>query len=69
MATRFRLQKFVDARKPRMSQSELARQSGVSFAIVNGIANNRAAQVSLSTRDALWCVFECAPGDLMERDG
>jgi putative transcriptional regulator len=51
-----------------MSQSELARQSGVSLVTVNKISQNRSNQVSLRTLDALSKVLKCEPGDLLERE-
>ncbi len=56
-----------------IGQSELARESGVSFATANAIANNRTAQVSLGTLDKLSAGLtrllgrEVPPGDLIER--
>jgi putative transcriptional regulator len=66
MGARFRLQELLDAAV--MSQSELARQSGVSLVTVNKIAQNRSNQVSLKTLDALSSVLKCQPGDLLERE-
>lgn len=66
MGARFRLQELLDA--VGMSQSELARQSGVSLVTVNKIAQNRSNQVSLKTLDALSKVLKCEPGDLLERE-
>jgi len=66
LGARFRLQELLDAAE--MSQSELARQSGVSLVTVNKIAQNRSNQVSLKTLDALSKVLRCEPGDLLERE-
>ena len=66
MGARFRLQELLDAAE--MSQSELARRSGVSLVTVNKIAQNRSNQVSLKTLDALSKVLKCEPGDLLERE-
>lgn len=68
MATRFRLQELLEAQSPPMSQSELARKSGVSLVTINGMARNRTAQVALATLDAISNVLECEPGDLFERE-
>jgi putative transcriptional regulator len=66
VTVRFRLQQLLDERE--MSQSELARKSGVSFVTVNGMANNRTAQVSLKTLDALCSALGVPPGELLERE-
>jgi DNA-binding Xre family transcriptional regulator len=66
MPTRFRLQALLDAHDPPMSQSELARRSGVSLVTVNGIANNRTRQVSLETLDRLSRALDVGPGELFE---
>jgi putative transcriptional regulator len=65
---RFRLRELLDARVPALSQSELARRSGISFVTVNAIANNRTAQVSLGTLDRLCDVLGCDPGELLTRE-
>jgi DNA-binding Xre family transcriptional regulator len=51
-----------------MSQSELARRSGVSFTTVNAIANNKTRRVDLDTLDALAKVLDVQPGELLERE-
>lgn len=66
MPVRFRLQALLDAQDPPMSQSELARRSGVSLVTVNAIANNRTKQVSLETLDALSRALSVEPGELLE---
>ena len=68
MAVRFRLRELLEERNPPMSQSELARQSGLSFVTINAIAQNRTTRVDLATLDALCAVLNCAPGDLLERE-
>jgi DNA-binding Xre family transcriptional regulator len=68
MKVRFRLQELLDDRDPPMSQSELARLSGISFATINNIANNRTAQVSLKTLGDLASVLRVEPGDLVVAD-
>jgi DNA-binding Xre family transcriptional regulator len=65
MIVRFRLQELLDAHDPPMTQTELARRSGISFVTVNNIANNRTAQVSLKTLGGLASVLRVAPGDLL----
>jgi DNA-binding Xre family transcriptional regulator len=51
-----------------MSQSELARQSGVHFVTVNRISRNLTTRVDLETLDRLSGVLGCDPGDLIERE-
>lgn len=65
VAARFRLAKLLE--DAGMSQSELARRSGVSQVTVNGIANNRTTRVDLATLDALSSVLGVQPGELIER--
>lgn len=69
MAARFRLAELLEAAKPPMSQSELARRSGVSLVTINAIANNRTRQVKLDTLDLLSEVLGVEPGELLEREG
>ena len=64
MATRFRLREELD---DQMSQSELAREAGVSFATVNRLCTNATTRVDLDTLDRLSEVLGCEPGDLIER--
>jgi len=45
----------------------LARLSGVTFATVNAIANNRTRQAHLDTLDTLCSALKCEPGELLER--
>jgi DNA-binding Xre family transcriptional regulator len=72
--TRFRLQELLDAQKPPLSQTELARRSEVSFATVNRLCTNATSQVSLATLDAISKVLRnpdgssVEPGDLIERE-
>jgi transcriptional regulator with XRE-family HTH domain len=68
VAVRFRLQEWLDDPEKGMSQSKLAKLSGVSLATVNAIANNRTSQVSLATLDALSAALGLEPGELLERD-
>ena len=51
-----------------MSQSDLARASGVSLFTVNAIANNRTVQVKLDTLEKLAAVLGVEPGELIARD-
>jgi len=66
MGARFRLRELLEAAS--MSQSELARRSGISFQTINAIVGNRTAQVSLNTLDAISKALGLEPGDLLERD-
>jgi DNA-binding Xre family transcriptional regulator len=68
MAARFRLQEILDAQDPPISQSELARRSGVSLVTINAIANNRTKQVQLETLDKLALALGLQPGELLERE-
>lgn len=65
---KFRLQELLDALDPPMSQSELARRSGISLVTVNAIAKNRTKQISLGTLDALSGALGVQPGELLERE-
>lgn len=67
VAVRFRLKAVLDDAE--MSQSELARRSGLSLVTVNNIATNRTKQVSLATLDALCAALGVDPGALLEREG
>jgi len=67
MAARFRLQDLLDDASPPMSQSELARRSGVSLVTINAMANNRTRQVQLETLDKLAGALGVDPGDLVVR--
>ena len=64
MTARFRLRELLEARG--ISQSQLARDSGVSFATINRMCTNATEQVSLKTLDSLASVLAVAPGDLIE---
>jgi DNA-binding Xre family transcriptional regulator len=52
-----------------ISQSDLARRSGVSLVTINRIANNRTTRIDLGTVDALCATLGVEPGELLERDG
>ena len=64
MMTRFRLKEELGEQ---MSQSELARQSGVHYVTVNKICQNLTTRVDLATLDALSAALGVEPGDLIER--
>ncbi|HEY0780100.1 MAG TPA: helix-turn-helix transcriptional regulator [Gemmatirosa sp.] len=68
LAVRFRLSDLLREPGREISQSELSRRSGVSMTTINAMANNKTAQVSLATLDALCGVLGVAPGELLERD-
>jgi transcriptional regulator with XRE-family HTH domain len=51
-----------------LSQSELARKSGLSLRTVNRLALNRTAQVSLATLDKLSRALGVDPGALIVRE-
>lgn len=69
MAARFRLSEVLEAASPPMSQSELARRSGVSLVTINAIANNRTRQVKLDTLDKIAGALGIEIGELLEREG
>ena len=68
LPTRFRLKELPEAARPPMSQTELAKRAGVSFATVNRLCTNATTQVSLTTLDAIAAVLDIEPGDLLERE-
>lgn len=63
--TRFRLREILEQRG--VSQSELSRQSGVSFATINRLCTNATRQVSLDTLERLAQALGCEPTDFLER--
>jgi len=65
MPTVFRLAELLKVRG--ITQSELARQAGVSFQTVNRLCNNTTGQVSLATLHKLAGVLRVEPGDLLRR--
>jgi DNA-binding Xre family transcriptional regulator len=65
--TRFRLAEVLALRG--MTQSELARRSGVTFPTINRMCTNKAKGVSLRVLDKLAVVLEVPPGDLIAGDG
>lgn len=66
MTTIFRLRELLEKRG--ITQSELARLSGVSFATINRLCTNATAQVSLDTLDRIANALGVEPGDLIARD-
>lgn len=66
LSARFRLKEQLE--EIGMTQSDLARRSGVSFVTINRMVANKTAQVSLKTLDALSKVLKCEPGRLLERE-
>ena len=72
MAARFRLRELIE--EAGISQSELSRRSGVSFATINRMAQNSTEQVSLKTLDRLSATLgealgrDIEPGELLERE-
>jgi transcriptional regulator with XRE-family HTH domain len=64
MTARFRLRELLEARG--ISQSQLAREAGVSFSTVNRLCTNATEQVSLATLDKIAGVLGVAPGDLIQ---
>jgi putative transcriptional regulator len=65
MTTRFRLRELID--KAGVSQSELSRRSGVSFATINRMCTNATATVALETLDRLCAALDVKPGELLQR--
>ena len=66
---RFRLRELLDERErvgEKISQSELARRSGLSLSIVNAIYLERQRQVSLDTLGKLCAALGAEPSDLFE---
>ena len=65
MPTRFRLAELLEQRG--VSQSDLARQSGVSFPTINRMCANLTAGVSLKTLDSIAAALGVEPCDLIVR--
>lgn len=65
MAVQFRLREVIEAKDT--NQSELSRNSGVSFATINRMCTNATRQVSLDIIDSLCAALDVQPGDLFER--
>lgn len=66
MPTVFRLRDLLA--KLGVSQSELARLSGLSFATINRLSTNATTQVSLVTLDKIASVLKVEPGELIVRE-
>jgi transcriptional regulator with XRE-family HTH domain len=66
MTTIFRLAAALE--RQGMSQSELARVSGVGLSTVSRLCRNSTAQVSLATLDAIAAALKVEPGDLIVRE-
>ncbi len=66
MATIFSLSTLLE--RAGLSQSELARQSGVGLRTVSRLCRNETAQVSLDTLDRIASVLRVEPGDLIVRE-
>ncbi len=66
MPTAFRLRDILEKRG--LSQSELARLSGVSFATINRMCTNATGSVSLETLDKLADALGVDPGDLIVKE-
>lgn len=67
MPVTFRLREVLEERG--ISQSEAARQSGVSFATINRMCTNATRQISLDVLDQLCTWLEVEVGELMEWKG
>jgi DNA-binding Xre family transcriptional regulator len=71
MTARFRLRELLEAAG--IGQSQLSRESGVSFSTINRMATNATEQVSLKTLDSISATLTrllnrtVEPGDLIER--
>ncbi len=66
MPTVFRLAEVLERAK--MSQSDLARLSGLALQTVNRLCTNRTAQVSLATLDKIAGALKVEPGELIVRE-
>jgi DNA-binding Xre family transcriptional regulator len=66
MPTAFRLRELLD--KLGVSQTELARLSGVSFATINRLCTNATAMVYLETLDKIAGDLKVEPGELIVRE-
>jgi putative transcriptional regulator len=64
MTVRFRLRELLEDRG--ISQSELARQSGVSFVTINRMCANVTEGLTLKTLDALVRTLKVEPGEIFE---
>lgn len=66
VTTRFRLREALE--EARLTQSELARRSGVTFVTINRMCANATEGVSLRTLDAIAKVLGIEPGALLDRE-
>lgn len=66
MPTKFRLREILE--RIEMSQSELARQSGVSMATINRMCTNATGQVSLETLDKIATALGIEPNELIVKE-
>lgn len=65
MPTTFRLNEILEARG--LTQSELARRSGVPFVTINRMCSNKNSGAQLATLDKLADALGVAPGDLIAK--
>lgn len=66
MPTAFRLSEILEKRG--MTQSELARLSGVSHVTINRMCGNKTEGVTLSTLDRIAAALGVEPGELIVRE-
>ena len=66
MAARFRLVELLE--RAGLTQTELARRSGVSLVTVNAMCRNRTDGVKLETLDRLARALGVEPGELIASD-
>jgi transcriptional regulator with XRE-family HTH domain len=66
MSARFRLRELLERRG--ISQSDFAKQAGLSFATVNRLCTNATGQVSLDTLDRVATALGVEIGDIIEQD-
>lgn len=66
MSTIFQLAGWLERKA--MTQSELARRSGVSFQTINRMCRNKTEGAVLSTLDKLATVLGVEPGELIVRE-
>ncbi len=64
MPVRFRLRELLE--EAGISQSDAARQSGLSFATINRLCTNATRQVHLDVLEQLAKLLKIVPGDLLE---
>lgn len=62
---KFRLRELLE--EAGISQSDAARQSGLSFATINRLCTNATRQVHLDVLEKLAKLLHIEPGDLLER--